>query len=63
MALKKAHDELEQMVKERTDELVNANEKLKQEIDERKRAAKALRQSEESYRTFIDSTLDLFFKR
>ena len=61
MALKKAHDELEQMVKERTDELVNANEKLKQEIDERKRAAKALRQSEESYRTFIDSTLDLVF--
>jgi PAS domain S-box-containing protein len=47
MALKNAHDELEQIVKERTAELVNTNQKFKQ--------------SEESYRTFIDSTLDLVF--
>jgi PAS domain S-box-containing protein len=47
MALKKAHDELEELVKERTAELLTANEKLKQ--------------SEENYRTFIDSTLDLVF--
>jgi PAS domain S-box-containing protein len=47
MALKKAHDELEELVKERTVELVTTNEKLKH--------------SEENYRTFIDSTLDLVF--
>jgi PAS domain S-box-containing protein len=47
MELKKAHDELEELVKERTAELLTANEKLKQ--------------SEENYRTFIDSTLDLVF--
>lgn len=47
MALKKAHDELEELVKKRTAELVNANQKLTQ--------------SEESYRTFINSTLDLVF--
>jgi PAS domain S-box-containing protein len=47
VALKKAHDELEELVKERTAELVNTNQKLTQ--------------SEESYRTFINSTLDLVF--
>jgi len=47
IALKNAYDELEELVKERTAELVTANEKLKQ--------------SEENYRTFIDSTSDLVF--
>jgi signal transduction histidine kinase len=37
-ALKKAHDELEIRVQERTTELSEANEKLKQEIEEKKRA-------------------------
>ncbi|MCP4378182.1 MAG: response regulator, partial [bacterium] len=35
-ALRKAHDELERRVKERTVELVKANEQLKQEIEEHK---------------------------
>jgi PAS domain S-box-containing protein len=42
--LQKAHDELEQEVAERTAELRTANEKLRGEIEERKRAAEALQQ-------------------
>jgi len=41
-ALQKAHDELEKRVEERTAELVAANEQLRQEIEERKRAEEAL---------------------
>ena len=37
-ALRRAHDELEEMVKERTLELVRVNKDLKEEIEERKRA-------------------------
>jgi formate hydrogenlyase transcriptional activator len=40
--LKKAHDELELRVKERTNELTNANLQLTREIDERKRAEESL---------------------
>jgi PAS domain S-box-containing protein len=43
-ALKKARDELEHRVKERTVELADANDELKHEIEERKRAEEALRQ-------------------
>jgi two-component sensor histidine kinase len=43
--LKKAHDKLEKRVKERTAELVTANEKLKQEVEERKRADERLKTS------------------
>ena len=39
-ALRKAHEELEQRVEERTAELANANENLHQEIEERKQAQK-----------------------
>jgi PAS domain S-box-containing protein len=41
-ALEKAHDELEKRVEERTAQLVAANEQLRQEIEERKRAEEAL---------------------
>ena len=44
--LQKAHNELESRVEERTVELAKANEELKQEISERKRAEKTLRQRE-----------------
>ncbi len=44
--LRKAHDEMEQKVKERTSELLDANEQLKREIENRKRVEKRLRQSE-----------------
>ena len=44
--LKKAHDELELRVEERTEELVKTNEKLQHEIEERKRLEKVLMQKE-----------------
>ena len=49
-ALQKAHDELEQRVKERTAELAKANENLETDITERKRAEQALQRSEERLR-------------
>ncbi len=49
-ALKKAHDELEIRVRERTTELVTMTEQLKQEIDERKKAGKELGKFHEQLR-------------
>jgi PAS domain S-box-containing protein len=57
-ALRRAHDELEQKVKERTAELKEANEALKEEIAERKRAERALRKSRERLTRIIDSAID-----
>ena len=57
-ALRRAHDELEQKVKERTAELEEANEALKDEIAERKRAERALRKSRERLTRIIDSAID-----
>jgi len=45
-ALRRAHRELERRVKERTRELVEANERLKNEIEERRRLEKILTQKE-----------------
>jgi PAS domain S-box-containing protein len=44
--LKKYHDQLEDMVEARTAELAKINTQLKQEVEERKRAEKALRKRE-----------------
>jgi len=49
-ALRKAHDELEQRVEERTAELMIANERLRREIRERRRTEEALKQSEKELR-------------
>jgi phosphoglycerate-specific signal transduction histidine kinase len=51
-ALRRAHDELELRVQERTTELARANEALQVEIAERKRAEEVLRESEEGYRLY-----------
>ena len=56
--LKKAHDELEKRVEERTAELKQANESLQEEINERKRAEEALRDSEEMFRTITGTAAD-----
>ena len=45
-ALRRAHGELERRVKERTRELVEANDRLKNEIEERRRLEKILTQKE-----------------
>lgn len=57
-ALRKAHNELEKRVEERTAELVIANEKLRDEVEERKWAEKALWASERQYRITLDSMGD-----
>jgi len=54
-ALKKAHDELEMRVEQRTAELMIANEKLNKEIKERKRAEEELRESAERTKLFAYS--------
>ncbi|MEN6474508.1 MAG: PAS domain S-box protein [Syntrophaceae bacterium] len=57
-ALKKAHDELEEKVRERTTELWQANAELQQEIEERARTEARLRESEERYRSIVENTHD-----
>ncbi|MCK5195483.1 MAG: PAS domain S-box protein, partial [Desulfobulbaceae bacterium] len=56
--LRKAHDELEQRVKERTAELVLINENLKQEIVDRRHAEALLRESKERFRSLTEITSD-----
>jgi len=57
-ALKKAHDVLEDRIKERTEELNRINNKLRQELSGRKRMEATLRESEEKYRTVLEGTPD-----
>jgi len=60
-ALRKAYDELEERVKERTLELENMNNDLKLEIEERQRAENALRDSEERYKALFERSLDCVY--
>ncbi|MFC1840327.1 PAS domain S-box protein [Thermodesulfobacteriota bacterium] len=53
--IRKAYDELEQKVEERTLELTKANEELKREIGERKRGEEALRESEETFKAIFNN--------
>ena len=56
--VRRAHDELEQRVEERTAELLEANERLSKEIEGRKRIEEALRNSEKKYRALINEASD-----
>ncbi len=57
-ALRRAHNELEHRVEERTAELSRANDLLTQEIVERERAEAALRSSERLYRQLTEGILE-----
>jgi len=58
-ALQDARDELEKRVEERTHDLAKANEELRNEIAERRVVQDALRQSEELFRTIVETVPSL----
>ena len=58
-ALEKAREELEGRVVERTGELLKANEELEQEVLERRRAERALRESEKELRHLSSRLLEV----
>ncbi len=57
-ALRRAYDELEHRVEQRTTELSQANTLLKREVADRVRAEEALRTSERLYRQLTEGTLE-----
>jgi PAS domain S-box-containing protein len=57
-SLRRAHDELEQRVRQRTRELTRANRRLQREIEARRKADQALRESEQRLRLMIEGTRD-----
>jgi PAS domain S-box-containing protein len=56
--LKKANEELEKRVQERTSELKRANQRLLEEAEERHRAEKVLRESEELHHRITEQPFD-----
>jgi PAS domain S-box-containing protein len=60
-AVRKGRDELEERVKGRTAELRKANEQLRREIAERKRAQRAQAESEERYRAIFENAQDSIY--
>ena len=54
---------VEDMVRERTAGLTEINEKLQQEIIERKRVEKALRESERKYRELVENANSIILRR
>lgn len=59
--VQKAHDHLEQEVRERTRELVDANEELSAQIAVRKKAEADLRESEQIFRRLAENAEDLIY--
>jgi PAS domain S-box-containing protein len=61
-ALRRAHEELEQRVQERTAELEVVNKELKKGIHERTLTEDALKDSEEKYRTILESMEEGYYE-
>ncbi|MBU2498814.1 MAG: PAS domain S-box protein [Proteobacteria bacterium] len=61
-ALRKAHGDMERTVEESTGELVVMNEKLKGEIDERRRVEEELQKSKETYQNILESIEDGYYE-
>ena len=57
----KYRDQLEDLVNKRTVELLQANQKLKDEINEREKTEKKLRESEERYQKLLETANDAIF--
>jgi PAS domain S-box-containing protein len=61
-ALRKAREELEIRVQERTAELARTNEAMQAEIIKHKRTEEKLRRSEERYRTIIENMQEAYYE-
>ncbi len=61
-ALKKAHNELEKRVEDRTAELVKVVEQLGQEVDVRKWTEQALRETQDQYRDLVETISDVIWE-
>jgi len=59
--LRNHRDHLDDLVRERTTRLIHVNERLKQEIEDRKQAEEALHMSEEIYRIHFSLSNDVLF--
>ncbi len=60
-ALRRARDDLEKRVEERTADLLTANRQLELEMIERSRTTDALRESEERFRAIFESAPEMIF--
>lgn len=60
-SLRRAHDELEQRVAQRTGELAQTVNELQNEIVEREKADMALRESERKFRTLFEESKDVIY--
>ncbi|HKQ47904.1 MAG TPA: PAS domain S-box protein [Phycisphaerae bacterium] len=61
IALRRAHENLEQRVKDRTADLENANQRLRVEIEQRRIAEQELNESEERLRVVLSRAPDAIF--
>ncbi|SPD75537.1 putative Histidine kinase [uncultured Desulfobacterium sp.] len=61
-AMRRAKDETERQVHERTAELLEANKALHAEITERMRVEKSLQESEQRFRSLVEATSDMVWE-